>query len=124
MTEKTALTEKFPFLSGILYLEQEFIGIILNSDEKIISFYDFERIRTEDQKKEFLQYGDIWFFESNRCLPISIFIGEDMNKFKYCIRTVPKKDAVVQFGPCTSLSNILKKRIKRRQVTLIPRDRK
>lgn len=123
MLDKT-LSEKFPFLSGLSYQDKEYVGIILNSDDKIISFYDFERIKNPQQKKEFLELGDVWFFESNRCLPISIFLGEEMTKFKYCIKTVPRKDAELLFGPCTSLGNILKKRIKRRQITLIPRDKR
>lgn len=112
-------TNNFPFLSGIVYQGKEFVCIIQNSDEKILSFYDFEIIKTPQEKDLFLRYGDNWWWESNRLLPINIFIGKEMVRFRYCLRTVIKKDVSITFGPCTSLNNIIKKRIKRRQISLI-----
>lgn len=111
--------EKFPFLSGLTYKELEYICIIQNSDDKIVSFYDFERIRTPAEKEVFLQFGDTWWWESNRLLPINIFIGKEMSHFRYCMRTVVRKDVEIQFGPVTSLNNIIQKRIKRRQISLV-----
>ena len=111
--------EKFPFLSGVEYREKEYVCIIQNADEKLISFYDFEAIRTPAEKEIFLKFGDTWWWESNRILPINIFIGKDMSHFRYCLRTVVRKDVEVVFGPITSLNNIIKKRIKRRQISLV-----
>lgn len=109
----------FPFLSGIEYQGKEYVCIIQNSDEKIISFYDIEVIKSDLDRQVFLEYGDNWWWESNRLLPINIFIGKDMSHFRYCLRTVSKKDVSVTFGPCTSLNNVIRKRIKRRQISLI-----
>lgn len=113
------IQEKFPFLSGLRCQNQEFIGIIQNSDDKIISFYDYECLKTADEKRIFLEQGEIWWWESNRLLPINIFLSGQMVPFRYSLKTVVNKDVEIMFGPVTSLNNIMKKRIKKRQVQLI-----
>jgi len=113
------IKEKFPFLSLLKYNDQEFIGIIQNSSDKIISFYDYNSIITSDQKKLFLEHGDCWWNESNRLLPINIFLRGEMRGFRYCIKTVINKDVEIIFGPVTSLTNIMRKRIKKRQIQLV-----
>lgn len=111
--------EKFPFLSGIRTSSQEYIGIIQNTDDKIISFYDYESIKTLEEKKLFLEYGETWWWESNRLLPINIFLQGQMQPFRYCLKTFVNKDVEIMFGSVTSLNNIMKKRIKKRQIQLI-----
>jgi len=111
--------EKFPFLSGVWYRDTEYICIIQNSDDKLISFYDFNNIRTPAEKELFLHFGDEWWWASNRILPINIFIGKDMSHFRYCMRTIVRKDVEISFGPVTSLNDLIKKRIKRRQISLV-----
>lgn len=111
--------ESFPFLSGIRCQNYEYIGIIQNSDDKIISFYDYESIKTAAEKKLFLELGDTWWWESSRNLPINIFMLGQMAQFRYCLKTVINKDIEILFGPVTSLNNIMKKRIKKRQIQLI-----
>lgn len=115
------IKEKFPFISGLRCQTHEYIGIIQNSDDKIISFYDYEAIRTPEEKILFLEYGEIWWWESNRLLPINIFLQGQMLPFRYCLKTVVNKDIELMFGSLTSLNNIMKKRIKKRQIQLIRR---
>jgi len=115
------IKEKFPFLSGLKCQNHEYIGIIQNSDDKIISFYDYESIRTPVEKLQFLEIGEIWWWESNRLLPINIFMQGQMQTFRYCLKTVVNKDVEIMFGSMTSLNNIMKKRIKKRQIQLIRR---
>lgn len=119
MIEIKEISEKFPFLTGIKYQGQEFIGIIQNSDEKIISFYDYGSIKTADEKRQFLEHGETWWWESNRLLPINIFLQGQMQSFRYCTKTIVNKDVEIIFGPVTSLNNIMKKRIKKRQIQLV-----
>ncbi len=119
MINLTEIQEKFPFLSGIRCQNQEYIGIIQNSDDKIISFYDYESIKTLEEKKLFIEQGEIWWWESNRILPINIFLSGQMSPFRYCMKTIINKDIEIMFGPVTSLNNIMKKRIKKRQIQLI-----
>lgn len=118
MQDFTEIKDKFPFLSCVAYRESEFICIIQNHDDKIMTFYDYNTV-SFDHRPEFIEAGDCWWWESNRMLPINIFLPERMKQFRYAIRTVAIKDVEVVFGPVTSLNNLLKKRIKRRQIQLV-----
>jgi len=118
MINLNEIQEKFPFLSGIKCQTHEYIGIIQNSDDKIISVYDYESIRTSEEKKLFLELG---WWESNRLLPINIFLSGQMLPFRYCLKTLVNKDVDIMFGSVTSLNNIMKKRIKKRQIQLVRR---
>ena len=115
------IKEKFPFISGLRCQTHEYIGIVQNSDDKIISFYDYEAIRSPEEKILFLELGEIWWWESNRLLPINIFLQGQMLPFRYCMKTIVNKDIEIMFGSLTSLNNIMKKRIKKRQIQLIRR---
>ena len=115
----TEIGQKFPFLSCLRCQTQEYIGIIQNSDERIITFYDYDRINTFQEKLLFLRHGDTWWGESSRLLPINIFMLGQMTEFRYCLKTVINKDVEILFGPVTSLNNMMKKRIKKRQIQLI-----
>ena len=119
MTKHEELQEKFPFLTGIQFSEEEFVGIVQNKDAQILSFYDIEKCRNDDEKKLLLELGDLWWWESNRLLPIDVFLFKEMQDFRHCLRTFVLKETEVLFGPVTSMQNILKKRIKRRTVQLV-----
>lgn len=119
MIDLNQIQEKFPFLTGLRCQNHEYIGIIQNSDDKIISFYDYESIRSSEEKLLFIEHGETWWWESNRLLPINIFLQGQMQSFRYCMKTVVNKDIEIMFGPITSLNNIMKKRIKKRQIQLI-----
>ena len=122
MEEIKITQENFPFISGIKYQETEFIGIIQNYDEKVLSLYDFCALKSEKDKKVFLELGEIWYWESNRKLPINIFLYEEMKQFRYALRTFNMKDTTIVFGIATSLNDLLKKRIKKKQIQLIHTD--
>lgn len=113
------IKEQFPFLTGIKHGGKEYIAIVQNSDDKVITFYDIESTSSKEETKELLEMGDIWYWESNRKIPINIFLKGKMKRFSHCMKTVYKKDTEILFGPITSLNNILKKRIKRRQIKLV-----
>lgn len=122
MIKHEDIQEKFPFLSIVETPECDYVGIIQNSDDKIISIYDYGSIKTQEEKKLFLEYGEIWWWESNRLLPIYIFLNGEMRKFRYCLKTFPVKSTEIVMGPSTSLSNLQKKRVKKRQIQLIKKD--
>jgi hypothetical protein len=115
----TYLQENFPFLSGVRHRGIDYVGIVQNHDEKILSFYDFDDINTPDEKRVFLDLGDTWWWESNRLLPINIFLISGMKPFRYCLKTIAVKETEIMFGPVTSLNNLIKKRTKRKQIQLI-----
>lgn len=117
-----SIQEKFPFLSCVLTGEVEYVCIIQNTDDKVMSFYDLGAIQDQNERRLFLEFGEMWWWESNRQLPINIFLRGHMEMFRFCLRTISVKDAEVLFGPVTSLNELFKKRVKRRQIQLIKRE--
>ena len=111
--------ERYPFLTGITYAGNEYVGIVVNHDNAICTFYDISKMPSLEIKKRFLDFGDMWWWESNRLLPINIFLNTKMKPFRYCLKTIAVKETEVTFGPVTSLNNLIKKRTKRKQIQLI-----
>jgi hypothetical protein len=113
------LQENFPFISVINHVDKEYVGIIINQDAAITSIYDYTAIKTEDEKRKFLELGEVWWWESNRQIPINIFLLRDIVPYRYAIRNFSTKDVKLLLGPCTSLNDIIVKRIKRKSITLV-----
>jgi hypothetical protein len=113
------LQENFPFISVINHVNQEYVGIIINQDAAVTSLYDYVAIRTEEERTRFLELGDAWWWESNRQIPINIFLAREIIEFRYVIKNFSTKDVKLLHGPCTSLNDIIVKRIKRKSITLI-----
>jgi hypothetical protein len=107
------------FLTGIQYSGQEYVGIVVNQDNQLLTFYDVDAIPNVELKKEFLELGELWWWQSNRQLPMDIFLHHEMVAFRPYIKTFAMKDIEILFGPVTSLQNLIKKRIKRRSIQLI-----
>jgi hypothetical protein len=113
------LQQNFPFISVVTHVNQEYVGIIINQDAQVTSMYDYSAIKTDEEKTRFLELGEAWWWESNRQIPINIFLLREIADFRYSIRNFSTKDVKVLFGPCTSLNDIIVKRIKRRSITLV-----
>jgi len=117
------IQEKFPFLSIVLYGGSEYIGVIINQDQSVTSMYVYTLIRSEKEKLNFLDLGDVWWWESNRLLPINIFLRSEMIPYQYAIITMVTKDVNVLIGPCVNLNNLASKRVKRKNIQLIRRSK-
>ena len=115
------LRDKFPFLSLIKKGDMEFVGIVQNQDNNVISFYDYGRLMQPQDKMRYLKCGEIWWYESNRKLPINIFLKGDFRYFRTTLVTLNSKDVVISEGPTVRLSDISKKRVKRRTIQLVRR---
>jgi hypothetical protein len=113
------LQQNFPFISVLNHVDQEYVGIIINQDAQVTSMYDYSLIKTDVDKARFLALGETWWWESNRQIPINIFLLREIVDFRYSIRNFSTKDVKVIFGPCTSLNDIIVKRIKRKSITLL-----
>ncbi len=113
------LQQNFPFISVLTHVDQEYVGIIINQDAQVTSMYDYSLIKGEAEKQRFLELGEVWWWESNRQIPINIFLLREISNFRYAIRNFSTKDVKVLFGPCTSLNDIIVKRIKRKSITLV-----
>ncbi len=119
MTSKDEFQKKFPFITCIKTSGNEYLGIVINHDMNVISIYSYADIRTEEEKKLFLEMGEIWWWESNRKIPINIFLKQDMVVFRPYIKTFNIKDAEVMFGPVVNLGEIAEKRVKRKSIQLV-----
>ena len=115
----TNLQENFPFISVIVHVSHEYVGIIINQDAQVNSMYDYSMIKTDEEKQRFLELGEAWWWESNRQIPINIFLAREIIEFRYVIRNFSTKDVKLMHGPCTSLNDIIVKRIKRKSIKLV-----
>ena len=118
ITEQTI--KNYPFLSLVKYGGLEYIGIIQNFDETVMSIYEYSRVTTDDLKAIFLELGDQWWWESNRQIPINLFLKEEWI-FSSTLVSLNSKDCEIAFGPSVSINELAKKRTKRRNIQLIKR---
>jgi hypothetical protein len=70
---------------------------------------------------KFLKLGETWWWESNRKIPINIFLKKDFVYFRPTVVTLSSKDIKIVHGPVVRLEDISKKRIKRRTIQLMRR---
>ena len=119
MEEIKQLLEKYPYLTYLVYGGNDYVGIVQNSDEQITTIYDFASLKTPEQKLKFLQLGDVWWWESNRIIPINVFLKQDWAVFKFAVKTLNSKDVEIKLGPQVSLKEMSLKRSKRRSITLV-----
>lgn len=115
------LLDQYPFLSYVTYGGNDYIGIIQNSDELITTIYDYALLKGLEQKTRYLELADQWWWESNRLLPINVFLKQDWVEFRVVLKTFNSKDVIIQHGPYVSLREIANKRSKRRSITLVRR---
>lgn len=113
------LQERFPFLTIVSYLKTEYIGIVQNADHLFISIYIMDDSFTTQMKKDFLECGETYWWESNRSIPINLFLQDQFRQFKPYLRVFSKKEAVVIQGPIVNLREMMNKRAKRRTITLV-----
>ena len=100
------IEENFPFLSVVQYGGNEYVGIVINQDQYVTSMYVYTDLKSEDQKAALLKLGEAWWWESNRLIPINIFLRREMDGFRYAIQTMNSKDVKVTIGPCVNLNNL------------------
>ena len=120
-TEIEEILKKYPFLSWIIYGGNDYVGIVQNADEQITTIYDFASLRDSEQKVRFLELADVWWWESNRIIPINVFLKQDWIEFKFAVKTMNSKDVEIKVGPQVSLKEMAMKRSKRRSITLVRR---
>ena len=118
-TLRDSIVANLAFISVITYGGNEYIGIIINQDQFVTTFYDINSIRTQDEKDSFLEIGEVWWWESNRQFPISIFCKDQLTPFQYAIKTFNSKDTKVILGPSLNLTDLNIKRVKRKSITLL-----
>jgi len=117
------IEKNFPFISVVAYGGQEYVGIIVNQDTTVTTMYIYTKLKTDEDKKLLLELGEIWWWESNRMIPINIFLKKEIAPLNYSVMTMNSKDVKVSVGPCVNLSNLSLKRVKRKSVQVMRRSR-
>lgn len=119
MPSNNTFQENNPFISCVKSNNIEYVGVIINFDSYVTSIYDISVIKPDEDRKKFLELGEMWWWESNRKIPINIFLKKEMQEFKYAIKTFNSKDIELIFGSSVNLSEIAEKRIKRKSIQLV-----
>ena len=115
------LTEKYPFITLCVHAGTEYVGIIQNRDDAITTIYDFGNIHDDGLKRLFIDLANTWWWESNRSIPINIFLKHEWEPFRSYLRTFSNKDLEIIHGPVCSLSEISRRKSKRKSITLVRR---
>lgn len=118
---KNLLLTKYPMLTYLTYGKSDYVGIIQNVDDAITTIYDLGSVKTDADKIEFLQLAEIWWDESNRQVPINVFLRLEWYGFRSTLKTLNSKDVDIKVGPYLSLREMALKRSKRRSITLVRR---
>ena len=115
------IAERYPFITFCTYAGNEYIGVVQNRDDAVTTIYDFGNRQHAELKKLFLELANQWWWESNRSIPINIFLKNDWEVFRPYLRTFVNKDLEILHGPATSLADIARKKSKRKSITLVRR---
>jgi hypothetical protein len=115
------LTENHPFITVCSYAGQDYVGIVQNRDDVVTTIYDYGSIIHPDLREQFLTLGDQWWWESNRLIPINMFLKNDWDPFKPYIRTFNNKSLTILHGPICSMLELAKRKSKRKSITLVKR---
>lgn len=117
------IEKNFPFVSVVVYGGQEYVGIIVNQDTSVTTMYVYTKLRSDEHKKLLLELGEIWWWESNRMIPINIFLRKEIGILNYSMMTMNTKDVKVTVGHCVNLNNLSLKRVKRKSVQVMRRSK-
>lgn len=115
------LADKYPFITLCIYASNEYVGIVQNRDDAITTIYDFGAVQDQDLKRRFIDLANTWWWESNRSIPINIFLRGEWDTFRPTLRTFANKDLEILYGPICSLNDIARKKSKRKSITLVRR---
>jgi hypothetical protein len=113
------LSENHPFITVCSVANQDYVGIMQNRDDTYTTIYDYGAIADIKAKQKFLELGEVWWWESNRQIPINIFLREEWGIFKPFLKTFSNKNLTLVHGPVISISEFNKKRIRRKSITLV-----
>ena len=115
------LADKYPFITLCIYASNEYVGIVQTRDDAITTIYDFGSVTDQDSKRRFIDLANTWWWESNRSIPINIFLRGEWDPFRPTLRTFANKDLEILHGPICSLNDIARKKSKRKSITLVRR---
>ena len=108
-----------PFITVGKYMDEEIIGIMGNRDDEFTSIYILSNNMNYEEQIVFLDYGEEWWWETNRMIPINIILRNKWSPFKKYVRSFPSNDFDIISGPIISIDNLINTKIKRRKINLL-----
>jgi hypothetical protein len=115
------IEEQFPYVSVVAYGGAEYVGVISNQDQYVTTMFIYTLLKNDSDKRLLLDLGEIWWWESNRMIPINTFLRKEIEQIKYCMITMNSKDVKLVIGPCVNVNDLAMKRVKRKSVQLVKR---
>ena len=115
------LSENHPFITVCSYAGQDYVGIVQNRDDVVTTIYDYGAIVDQILRQKFLDLGDQWWWESNRLIPINMFLKNEWAEFRPYLRTFNNKSLTIVHGPICSMLELGKRKSKRKSITLVKR---
>ena len=116
-----ALLDQYPFLSYVTYGGNDYVGVIQNADDIITTIYDYTSLKSAESRQRYMELAEQWWWESNRLIPINVFLKQDWVEFKVCIKVLNSKNVEVKYGPQVCLTEMGAKKSKRKSITLVRR---
>lgn len=114
---------KYEFLTFLIMENGQIrVGVVQNENLKVMMLYDFEKIKNEWSKKEFLKIADEWWWGSGQTIPVNAFAGDRFDQFDHILTGYPKKSVAEVIGPTFSLQNRYLKRIKKKKIEIITKE--
>lgn len=105
--------DQLPFLTYGRAHGQDYIGIMVVSSKNYTSMYVLNNVDNPTLRKKLIELGEKWWWQSNRNIPINLFMPEQMEAFEFCRQRFMSKDIDILKGPIVSLMKLPTKRIKR-----------
>jgi len=119
MQKDNSMWVRWPFLTHIKYLGRDYVGIVQNSDQNFIHMYVIESSWNSELKVEFITCGELYWWGSNRQIPINVFLGARFRPYGVFLKSFSMKEAQIVQGPMPSLDTLINKRSKKRTVQLV-----
>ena len=113
------LAQRWPYLTHITYLNKDYFGIVQNSDANFLHMYVIDQTMSTEHKQEFITCGELYWWGSNRQVPINVFLGSRFRIFRGYLKSFNQKEVHLQSGPVPSLEILINRRSKKRTVQLV-----
>jgi hypothetical protein len=110
---------KYEFMTFVVFKDDVIVGIVQNETPKILMVYQFDLLRSTEEKELFLQYGDEWWWGSNHSVPINLFIGDRFEAFEYVLKGYPRKPIEEIIGPTFSLAERYLRRVRKKRIEIV-----
>lgn len=112
------IERNLPYITVLTYGKVEYVGIVANQDKNVTCFFDLATLLTTQEKAEMLLIGELWWSESNHLIPITIFCRDEVLPYTYALKTFSSRDVTIVSGPVVNILGLIKKRSKRRTITV------